>query len=66
MSSEVHGTAIQCEVHCPICKRLYDYGRTYGRDCGCCCKECHDEFSRRWSHYVLGKPCPPLATKEAK
>ncbi len=56
------------EICCPICRSQFDYHRGYGRECRCCDKECHDEFNRRYSYSILGKPCPPRipeSTEEA-
>jgi hypothetical protein len=44
-----------CHVYCPICRNLFDWMRGYGRDCRCCCKECHDDFEWRRTHAILGK-----------
>lgn len=45
-----------CEVKCPICGQPMNWMTGYGRECRCCCKECHDEFEWRRTLAIVGKP----------
>ena len=46
----------RCSLHCPVCRSEFDWMKRYGRDFGCCSKECHDEAEWRHTLAIMGKP----------
>jgi len=49
----------ECKLYCPVCRQPFDWMKRYGREIGCCSKECHDEAKWREALAIMNKPYRP-------